>query len=183
MAGGSLITKIKKAFDELLMVGLVEAKPVRFFGAQATGCSPISRAVKSGSKEIDPQKPVTLARSLAIGNPADGPHAIEVITSTGGWAEDVADSEVVNGIQLLASTEGIFTETAGGVTVSVARKLRAQERILPDETTVLCITGNGLKTLDALAGQYALEEPIRPKLADFKNYYAELVDVKRAVGA
>ncbi len=183
MAGGSLITKIKKAFDELVMVGLVEAKPVRFFGAQATGCSPISTAVKSGSKEIDPQKPATLARSLAIGNPADGPHAIEVITSTGGWAEDVADPEVVNGIKLLASTEGIFTETAGGVTVGVARKLRAQGRILPDETTVLCITGNGLKTLDALAGQYALEEPIRPKVADFQNYYAEFLDVKRAVGA
>ena len=123
MAGGSLITKIKKAFDELITLGLVEAKAVKFFGAQATGCSPISTAVKAGSAEIEPQKPTTIARSLAIGNPADGHYAIKAINKSGGWSEDVSDPEVVESIQLLAETEGIFTETAGGVTVGCARKL------------------------------------------------------------
>ena len=123
MAGGSLIIKIKKAFDELVQLGLVEAKPVKFFGAQATGCSPISTAVKAGNADIDPQKPSTIARSLAIGNPADGHYAIKVITQSGGWSEDVSDPELVECIQLLAETEGVFTETAGGVTVGTARKL------------------------------------------------------------
>src|SRR5205823_10321311 len=113
MAGGSLITKIKKAFDELIMLGLVEPKTVRFFGAQATGCSPISTAVKTGDTDIQPQKPSTIARSLAIGNPADGHYAIKTITKSGGWAEDVSDSELVDSIQLLAESEGVFTETAG----------------------------------------------------------------------
>ena len=170
MAGGSLITKIKKAFDELTMLGLAEPKAVRFFGAQATGCSPISTAVKQGANEIEPQKPATIARSLAIGNPADGHYAIKTIKANGGWAEDVSDSEVVQSIQLLAETEGIFTETAGGVTVGCARKLYKQDRILPDETTVLCITGNGLKTTDVLAGKYELAEPIPPKIAEFDKY-------------
>jgi threonine synthase len=170
MAGGSLIIKIKKAFDELIALGLVEPKTVRFFGAQATGCSPISRAVKTGETDIQPQKPNTIARSLAIGNPSDGHYAIKTITKTGGWSEDVSDNEIVEGIQLLAESEGIFTETAGGVTVSCARKLCRQDRILPDETTVLCITGNGLKTTDALVGEYELEEPLPPKMAEFNKY-------------
>ena len=157
MAGGSLITKIKKAFDELSKLGLVEEKPVKFFGAQATGCSPISTAVKTGSSEIDPQKPATIARSLAIGNPADGHYAIKTIKHSGGWSEDVSDPEVIDSIRLLAETEGIFTETAGGVTVGSAGKLYRQDRILPEETTVLCITGNGLKTTDVLAGVYEVE--------------------------
>src|SRR5271169_4201100 len=170
MAGGSLIVKVKKAFDELIQLGLVEAKPVKFFGAQATGCSPISTAVKAGNADIEPQKPSTVARSLAIGNPADGHYAIKTITKTGGWAEDVSDAEVVESMQLLAETEGVFTETAGGVTVGSARKLYRQGRISPDETTVLCITGNGLKTTDALAGRYEAEEPIAPKVAEFEKY-------------
>src|SRR5438270_10444021 len=133
MAGGSLITKIKKAFDELIQLGLVDPKPVKFFGAQATGCSPISTAVKCDSSEIEPQKPATIARSLAIGNPADGHYAIKAITKSGGWAEDVCDHEVVESIQLLAESEGIFTETAGGVTVGTARKLYQQGRISREE--------------------------------------------------
>jgi threonine synthase len=177
MAGGSLITKIKKAFDELITLGLVDAKPVRFFGAQATGCSPISTAVKAGNAEIDPQKPATIARSLAIGNPADGHYAIKTIKANGGWAEDISDPEIVESIQLLAQTEGIFTETAGGVTVGCARKLYRQDRILPDETTVLCITGNGLKTTDVLAGKYAAEEPIPPKIAEFDRYLERTLDI------
>jgi threonine synthase len=168
MAGGSLITKIKKAFDELTQLGLVEPKLVKFFGAQATGCSPISTAVKQYSTEIEPQRPATIARSLAIGNPADGHYAVKAITSSGGWSEDVSDAEVVASIKLLAEREGIFTETAGGVTVGTARKLIRQDRILPEETTVLCITGNGLKTTDVLAGQYETEAPIAPKLREFE---------------
>src|SRR5438105_4927654 len=177
MAGGSLITKIKKAFDELITLGLVDAKPVRFFGAQATGCSPISTAVKAGNAEIDPQKPATIARSLAIGNPADGHYAIKTIKANGGWAEDISDPEIVESIQLLAETEGIFTETAGGVTVGCARKLYRQDRILPDETTVLCITGNGLKTTDVLTGKYEAEEPIPPKIAEFDKYLERTLDI------
>ncbi len=170
MAGGSLITKIKKAFDELILLKLVDPKPVKFFGAQASGCSPISTAIKQYSSEIEPQRPKTIARSLAIGNPADGHYALKAITKSGGWAEDVSDPEVIGGIQLLAETEGIFTETAGGVTVATARKLIPQDRFLPDETTVLCITGNGLKTTDVLAGKYQAEVPIAPKLAEFEAY-------------
>ena len=109
MAGGSLITKIRKAFSELIALGLVEDKPVRFFGAQATGCSPIAQAVKNGTEAIEPQRPHTIARSLAIGNPADGLYAARAIRSSGGWAEDVSDVEIVSAIQELAETEGIFT--------------------------------------------------------------------------
>src|SRR5262245_4911991 len=177
MAGGSLITKIKKAFDELIKLGLVEEKPVRFFGAQATGCSPISTAVKAGKQEVDPQKPATIARSLAIGNPADGHYAIKTITATGGWSEDVSDAEVVESIQLLAATEGIFTETAGGVTVGCARKLYEQGRISPNDTTVLCITGNGLKTTDALTGRYETVAPIPPKFAEFEKYLQQSYEI------
>jgi threonine synthase len=176
MAGGSLITKVKKAFDELIELGLVEEKPVKFFGAQATGCSPISTAVKTGSAEIEPQKPSTIARSLAIGNPADGHYAIKTIKQSGGWSEDVSDPEVIDSIRLLAETEGVFTETAGGVTVGTAGKLYRQDRILPEETTVLCITGNGLKTTDVLAGVYEVERPIAPKLAEFEKYLNETLE-------
>ncbi len=174
MAGGSLIRKIRKAFNELIHLGLVEDKPVRFFGAQATGCSPISVAVKSGADFIEPQRPNTIARSLAIGNPADGPAAAKMIRNSGGWAEDVSDVEIVSGIQELAETEGIFTETAGGVTTAVTARLYADGRISPDEITVTCITGNGLKTTDALTGHYQQERAVRPRLADFDAYIREL---------
>ena len=170
MAGGSLITKIRKAFGELVQLGLVEDKPVKFFGAQATGCSPISTAIKTGSSEIEPQKPATIARSLAIGNPADGHYAIQTIKQSGGWSEDISDLEVVDSIRLLAETEGVFTETAGGVTTGVAAKLIRQDRILPEETTVICITGNGLKTTDVFQGVYREEAPIAPRLAQFESY-------------
>jgi threonine synthase len=174
MAGGSLIRKIRKAFQELIYLGLVEEKPVRFFGAQATGCSPISQAVKQGLDYIEPQRPNTIARSLAIGNPADGPAAAKMIQETGGWAEDVSDVEIVSGIQELAEAEGIFTETAGGVTTAVTARLYAHGRISPDEITISCITGNGLKTTDAVAGHYQQDRAIRPRLADFDAYLREL---------
>jgi threonine synthase len=168
MAGGSLITKIAKAFRELITLGWVDDKPVKFFGAQATGCSPISAAVKRGLARFEPQKPDTIARSLAIGNPADGPFAIKQIRESGGWAEDVSDREIVVAIKLLAETEGIFTETAGGVTAGVTEKLIREGRILPDETTVVCVTGNGLKTTDAIAGEFPTTEAIAPRLDAFE---------------
>jgi threonine synthase len=168
MAGGALISKIRKAFGELIELGLVEDKPVRFFGAQATGCSPIAHAVKNGLSHHEPPRPNTIARSLAIGNPADGPYAIRAINESGGWAEDVSDVEIVSAIQELAETEGVFTETAGGVTTAVTARLYAHGRISPDELTVMAITGNGLKTLDVLEGKYEQQQAIRPRLSDFE---------------
>jgi threonine synthase len=173
MAGGSLITKIRKAFNELIELGLVAEKHVRFFGAQATGCSPIAKAVKAGTDVIEPQRPNTIARSLAIGNPADGPYAARAIQQSGGWAEDVSDVEIVSAIQELAETEGVFTETAGGVTTAVTARLYAHGRISADELTVSCITGNGLKTTDALTGRYEAEGAIRPRMADFEEFVAQ----------
>jgi threonine synthase len=160
MAGGALIGKIHKAFQELHTVGLIKEKPeVSFFGAQATGCNPITDAVKTGRERHKPvRKPSTICKSLAIGDPADGINAAKLIRQSGGWGEDVSDPEIIEGIQLLARTEGIFAETAGGVTVAVARKLIEQGRIPRDEEIVLCITGNGLKTQDALYD--AIEPPI-----------------------
>ena len=170
MAGGSLITKIAKAFRELIILGWVEAKPVKFFGAQATGCSPISDGVKRNLSRFEPQKPNTIARSLAIGNPADGPYAIKQIRESGGWAEDVSAAEIVAAIKLLAEAEGVFTETAGGVTAGVTQKLIGQDRIQPEETTVVCITGNGLKTTDALTAEFPLSEAIAPRIEAFEAY-------------
>lgn len=168
MAGGSLIGKIAKAFGELAHLGWVEPKQVKFFGAQATGCSPIADGVKRGLARFEPQKPNTIARSLAIGNPADGPFALRLIRESGGWAEDVSDPEIIDSIKLLGETEGIFAETAGGVTTGVTAKLLEQGRIRPEETTVVCITGNGLKTTDAIAADFPLTEAISPRLEAFE---------------
>ncbi|MGC1781807.1 MAG: threonine synthase [Acidobacteriaceae bacterium] len=181
MAGGALIVKIRKAFKELVALGLVEDKQVRFFGAQATGCSPISTAVKTGADHIEPQRPATIARSLAIGNPADGVYAVRAIRESGGWAEDVSDVEIVSGIQELAETEGIFTETAGGVTTAVTARLYAHGRIHRDELTVTCITGNGLKTTDALAGAYEQQTAIRPRLTDFEAFIQQNLPEEEAL--
>lgn len=168
MAGGSLITKIHKGLKELERLSLLEGEVrTRLFGAQPAGCNPITTAVKRGSREIQPVKPSTIAKSLAIGNPADGYHAAGLIAESGGWAEDVTDEEIVEGIKLLAETEGIFTETAGGVTVAVTRKLIEHGRISPDDLTVVAITGNGLKTPEAVE----LTRPvvIDPKVAQFER--------------
>src|SRR5215475_14193522 len=170
MAGGSLITKIAKAFRELVELGWVDAKPVKFFGAQATGCCPISDGVKRNLPRFEPQKPQTIARSLAIGNPADGPYAVRLIRESGGWSEDVSDREIVDAIKLLGETQGVFTETAAGVTVGVAKKLIESGRIGAHETTVVCVTGNGLKTTDAIAPEYPATEAIAPRLEAFEAY-------------
>jgi len=167
MASGSLCTKIDKSIREFVKLGLVEDEGTRMFGAQATGCSPISLSVREGTELIRPQRPDTIAKSLAIGNPADGYYANRVIRDTGGWAEDVSDQEIVDAIKLLAETEGVFTETAGGVTLGVARKLIDQGRINRDESIVLCITGNGLKTQEAMEGQVNKPDIIGPSLKEF----------------
>jgi threonine synthase len=174
MAGGSLITKIHKAFGELQTLGWVEKSATRFFGAQATGCSPITTAARNKTCEIVPQKPNTIVKSLAIGNPADGFYASKVIQQTGGTGEDVTDAEVVEGIRLLAETEGLFAETAGGVTVAVARKLIRLGHLNPAESVVLAITGNGLKTIGAVSGEIRAEEPIKARLSEFEDRYLNI---------
>jgi threonine synthase len=143
------------------------------FGAQATGCAPIVEALRRGDAHIKPVRPNTIARSLAIGNPADGPFALRAIRESGGWAEAVTDADIVDAIRLLGETEGIFTETAGGVTVAGARKLAAQGKLRRDGPTVICITGNGLKTPDALNGSLDFGALIEPRLSAF----AEVVRV------
>lgn len=169
MAGGALIGKIAKAFGELRELGWASGE-TRFYGAQATGCSPISAAVKSGRSEITPQRPQTIARSLAIGNPADGFYAARLIRESGGWAEDASDAEIVAAMRLLAETEGIFAETAGGVTVACAAKLLASKKLDARRPLVLVITGNGLKTLDAVAADQAAAPVIAPRLSEFSAW-------------
>lgn len=170
MAGGALIGKIHKAFTEFATLGLVDqAVTTKMHGAQPSGCNPISDCVKSGRERHKPiRKPNTICKSLAIGDPADGYFAARLIRETGGWAEDASDAEIVDAMLLLAQTEGIFAETAGGTTVAVARKLIEQGRIPRDEEIVLCITGNGLKTQDAVFD--AIDDPqvIKPTLAEFE---------------
>lgn len=170
MAGGSLIGKLYKAFKEFEQLGLLD-QPVttRMHGAQATGCNPITHTVKSDALKVKPvRNPNTIAKSLAIGDPADGYFASQLIRETGGWGEDVDDDAIVAGMRLLAETEGIFAETAGGVTVAVAQKLIDAGKIDRDGSTVLCITGNGLKTQEALAGKIAKPVVIKPTLAEFE---------------
>src|SRR5215813_3011561 len=168
MAGGSLISKTFKGLKEFETLGLLSGEVrTRMYGAQATGCNPISAAVKRGSDNIRPVKPETIAKSLAIGNPADGYHAARIIASSGGSADDVSDQEIIDSMRLLAETEGIFTETAGGVTVAVTRKLAAQQIIKPNDLTVIAITGNGLKTLETL--ELPAPASIDPRLASFED--------------
>ena len=173
LASGSLFTKIRKGFDEFIKVGLVDDKPVRFSGAQAEGCSPIAQAFAEGRDFITPVKPNTIAKSIAIGNPADGPYAIDIANTTGGTIAAVSDAEIVEGIKLLAETEGVFTETAGGTTIAVLRKLVEQGKINPEETTVAYITGNGLKTTEAIAD--AIGEPylIDAQLESFRSAWEQ----------
>ena len=159
MASGSLFTKIRKGFSEFAELGLIEEPATRMFGAQASGCSPITTAHQAGTLNFVPQKPDTIARSLAIGNPADGYYALKTMQETGGGAEMATDEEIVEGIKLLAETEGIFSETAGGVTVACLRKLVESGAISPEEETVAFITGAGLKTVEAVSGDVA--EPLR----------------------
>ncbi|GAA4569919.1 threonine synthase [Planotetraspora kaengkrachanensis] len=172
IASGSQLTKIDKGFRELIKLGLVEDKPYRIFGAQAEGCSPVSAAFKAGHDVVQPVRPNTIAKSLAIGNPADGPYVLDIARRTGGAVEDVDDHEVVEAIRLLARTEGVFAETAGGVTVGVLRKLVRNGVLDPDAETVVLNTGDGLKTLDAVAAEARPTAVIRPSLEAFRTAFA-----------
>ncbi|HEY4415691.1 MAG TPA: threonine synthase [Verrucomicrobiae bacterium] len=172
MASGSLLTKIHKGYQELTKLGLVAQHDTHIHGAQATGCSPISVAQKAGLDFFKPVKPDTIAKSLAIGTPADGFYALKVMRETNAAADDVSDDEIRDAIKLLAETEGIFAETAGGVTVGVAKKLIASGKIPKDSSAVICVTGNGLKTLDAVNGYCGKPREIKPSLREFEALLA-----------
>ena len=179
IASGSLYTKIYKGFQEFVKVGLVEDKAVRFSGAQAEGCSPVAQAFKEGRDFINPVKPNTIAKSIAIGNPADGIYALELARKTNGNIESVNDAEVIEGIKLLAETEGIFTETAGGTTIAVLKKLVEAGKIDPEETTVAYITGNGLKTQEAVQGYIGQPLTIEAKLDSFEKAWERAQRLER----
>src|SRR2546428_3201349 len=172
MASGSLLTKLQKSYQEFIKLGLVPETEFRIHGAQATGCSPISTAQKAGLDFFKPVKPNTIAKSLAIGTPADGFYALKAMKETGGAAEDITDDEIRDAIRLLAECEGIFAETAGGVTVGVAKKLIAAGKIPAKDSVVLCITGNGLQTMDAVNGHVGHLREIRPSLREFEALLA-----------
>jgi threonine synthase len=175
IASGSLLTKVDKAFREWSKFGLVDGTPYRVFGAQAAGCNPVAAAFAAGHDTITPVRPDTIAKSLAIGNPADGPYALDVARRTGGAILDVTDAEVVEGIRLLAQTEGIFAETAGGVTVATLQRLLREGALDPGAETVLFNTGDGLKTIDAMAPTSGPTVSIDPTYEAFESALNEAV--------
>ncbi len=174
MASGSLLTKIYKGLQEFTKVGLIAEHKTRMSGAQAEGCAPVVNAFKEKSDIIKPVKPNTIAKSLAIGNPADGFYALDIIQKTGGAAESVTDPQIVDGIFLLASTEGVYTETAGGVTIATLKKLAESGKIRPDEVTVAYITGNGYKTQEVIAEKVKKPLVIEPSIDQFREIYEQL---------
>ena len=167
IASGALLTKVHRAFSELIAIGAVEEKPYRVSGAQPEGCRPVAQAFKNGDEQVTPMKPDTIARSLAIGSPADGMFAMQVSRSTNGTIEWCTETEIVEGIELLASTEGVFTETAGGVTIANLKRLVEQGVIRPEEETVAFVTGNGYKTIEALEGYLEPTYSVAPDLDEF----------------
>lgn len=169
IAGGSLISKIWKAFKEFHDLGLIPELKTKVHAAQPRGCSPVVTAIKEKSDVIKPVKPKTIAKSLAIGNPADGYYAMDTVRETGGWGEEASDEEIVEAIKLLAGTEGVFTETAGGVTLAVTKKLIEQGRISRDESIVVSITGQGLKTQEAIRDHVGKARIIKPNLSSFEE--------------
>ena len=169
VAGGSLITKIWKGLKEFEILGLIDNVQTRIYAAQAEGCAPVVRAIKEKRDIIKPVRPKTIAKSIAIGNPADGYYAVDTVGKSGGWAEEVTDEEIVEGIKMLAETEGIFTETAGGVTVAVTKKLIEKEVIPKDESIVISITGNGLKTQEAVMNRIGQPMKIKPNIDAFEQ--------------
>jgi threonine synthase len=168
IASGAQLVKIDKGFSELAGLGLVEDTPWKVFGAQATGCSPVSEAFAKGWDAVRPVKPSTIAKSLAIGNPADGPYVLDVVRRTGGAVADVSDEEIVDSMRLLARAQGVFGETAGGVTLGVLRKLLASGQLDPDKETVIINSGDGLKTLDAVAPAVRIPAAIKPTVEAFQ---------------
>jgi threonine synthase len=180
MAGGSLLTKIHKGFKEFREAGLTTGTAPRLFGAQATGCAPIVNLVERGGEQIEPVKPDTIARSIAIGNPADGLFATRAIRESGGWAAAATDAEIVAGIRLLAQTSGIFGETAGGATVAAAQALVKQGKLGAEDEVVLCITGNGLKTVEAVQGSLPESPVINPRIKEVAALVGETDPTKLA---
>ena len=170
-AGGSLITKIWKSFKELEKLGFVDKVATKVYCAQGQGCAPIVTAIKEKSDVIRPVKPKTIAKSLAIGNPADGYYAVDTVRKSKGWAEEASDEEIIEAIKLLAKAEGIFTETAGGVTLAVTKKLIESKVIPSDESIVICITGNGLKTQEVVTKSLPKLIKIKPNLAGFEEHF------------
>lgn len=182
-AGGTILPKIAKAFIELQDVGLVDAPMPKIYSAQAAGCAPVVHAMHRGTDLIEPVKPDTIAKSIAIGNPADGYYVLQALRHTGGWAEAATDAEIIDGIHLLARTEGIFTEPAGGTTVAVTRKLIEQGRIARDESIVICVTGNGYKTVEAVRESVASPFVINARLQEFDHLFDSLAPrARRAAG-
>lgn len=182
-AGGTILPKIAKAFSELQDIGLVDAPLPRIYSAQAAGCAPVVHAMHRGTDLIEPVKPDTIAKSIAIGNPADGYYVLQALRDTGGWAEAATDAEIVDAIHLLARTEGIFTEPAGGTTVAVTKKLIEQGRIPRDESIVICVTGNGYKTVEAVRESVAAPFVIDAKLQQFDHLFDSLAPrARRAAG-
>ncbi len=171
MAGGSLICKLDKAFKEFTKLGIVEGRDVKIFGGQAAGCAPIVNMVQDEADWVKPiRKPETIVKSLAIGDPADGPYAAEVMRRTGGWGSKPTDAETVAGIRLLAETTGVFAETAGGVTIAATKKLIEEGKIDRDASVVVCITGSGLKTKEAVEGEFDKISAIKPSLSAFDDH-------------
>jgi threonine synthase len=172
-AGGTILPKVHKAYRELIELGLVEDTNPRIYSAQAAGCNPVVTAIHKGVDIIEPQKPNTIAKSIAIGNPADGYYVYQSIKQTGGWGESATDEEIVEAIKLLARTEGIWTEPAGGTTLASAIKLIKQGRIPKDESIVVSITGNGLKTQEVVQNELPYPTVIEPKLDAFDALLTE----------
>jgi threonine synthase len=168
IASGSMFSKIHKGFGELQKIGLVDGGLVRMVGAQAEGCAPVADAFRAGTFNVRPVRPKTIAKSLAIGDPADGYYALKIVEETGGAHESVNDAEIIEGMRLLASTEGIFAETAGGVSVGVLKKLTEAGKIDPEELVVVYITGNGLKTVEAVAEHVRPALHVKPSLTAFQ---------------
>ena len=182
-AGGTILPKIARAFSELQDIGLIDAPMPKIYSAQAAGCAPVVHAMHRGTDVIEPVKPDTIAKSIAIGNPADGYYVLQALRESGGWAEAATDEEIVDAIHLLARTEGIFTEPAGGTTVAVTRKLIEQGRIPRDESIVISVTGNGYKTLEAVTESVASPFVIDARLQDFDHLYDSFAPAaRRAAG-
>jgi threonine synthase len=184
-AGGTILPKLSKSFKELVKVGLVEDTGYKIYSAQAAGCAPIINALQKGTDLISPVKPNTIASSIAIGNPADGYYVLQAVRESGGWGESVTDKEILEGIHLLAQTEGIFTEPAGGTEVAVTKKLIQNGKIPREESIVISITGNGYKTLEAVAGSVEKPLTITATLENFDALYQQLnppVTAKAAIG-
>jgi threonine synthase len=182
-AGGTILPKVGKAFHELLTVGLVQGEKPKIYSAQAAGCAPVIQALHRGSDLISPVKPSTIAKSIAIGNPADGFYVLKAVRESDGWGEAATDEEIIEAIHLLAQTEGIFTEPAGGTTVAVTKKLIEQGRIPRDESIVIAVTGNGYKTLEAVSSSVASPFVIDARLQDFDALYRQLTPPRAARAA